>query len=221
MVSEPGFSAAEIDAGDRLFRRPWDFVRGVPSLELLPEADRPEIAFAGRSNVGKSSLINALVGHRGLARTSNTPGRTQELNFFASPGLSCYLVDLPGFGFAKAPKRKVAAWTRLVGEYLRGRATLLRVFLLIDARHGLMDADRAVMHELDDTAVSYQLVLTKADKIAEEARAAVLDATVAAVSGHPAAHPLVLVTSAVTRYGIASLRAEIARLLAIRRSINR
>ena len=159
------FTPDELAAGEALFNRPWQFVKSVPELQFLPAADRHEIALAGRSNVGKSSLINSLVKRRGLARTSNTPGRTQELNFFETPGLALYLVDMPGYGFAEAPKAKVEAWTKLVRDYLRGRVTLLRVFLLIDARHGLKSPDRAMMALLDEAAVSYQAVLTKGDKI--------------------------------------------------------
>ena len=159
------FTPDEIAAGEAMFARPWQFVKSVPSLEFLPDTDRPEMAFAGRSNVGKSSLINALVGHRGLARTSNTPGRTQELNFFEVPHASLFLVDMPGYGFAKAPKDKVDAWTQLVRDYLRGRPNLVRVFLLIDARHGIKSADEPIMDLLDEAAVSYQVVLTKIDKL--------------------------------------------------------
>jgi GTP-binding protein len=159
------FTPDEIAAGEAMFARPWRFVKSVPSLEFLPDTDRPEMAFAGRSNVGKSSLINALVGHHGLARTSNTPGRTQELNFFEVPHAALFLVDMPGYGFAKAPKDKVDAWTRLVRDYLRGRPNLVRVFLLIDARHGIKSADEPIMELLDEAAVSYQVVLTKIDKL--------------------------------------------------------
>ena len=148
-----------------LFRRPWQFLRSAPRLEDLPAAAGPEIAFAGRSNVGKSILINALAGRRGLARTSNTPGRTQDLNFFTAPGVAVTIVDMPGYGFAEAPKAKVDQWTGLVRDYLRGRPTLQRVFLLIDARHGLKSPDLSVMALMDQAAVSYQVVLTKTDKI--------------------------------------------------------
>ena len=156
-------------AGEVLFREEFSFVRGTPSLEFLPPADRPEIALAGRSNVGKSSLINALVRRRDLARTSNTPGRTQDLNFFRPAYTSMWLVDMPGYGFAKAPKEKVDAWTDLVKAYLRGRPTLKRTLLLIDARHGLKPVDREIMKLLDSAAVTYQIVLTKADKITPQA----------------------------------------------------
>jgi GTP-binding protein len=210
------YSKTEIEAGERLFRRPWQFVLSAPTLEALPPADRPEIAVAGRSNVGKSTLLNALTGHHRLARVSNTPGRTQDLNFFAAPGVDCYLVDMPGYGFAEAPRSKVASWTRLIGDYLRGRPTLARVILLIDARRGLKDVDRTVMRLLDDAAVSYQLVLTKTDKVPAQTLPALEAALADAISRHPAAHPATLATSAITGAGIDLLRAEIARLLAER-----
>jgi GTP-binding protein len=208
------FTPDEIAAGEALFARPWRFVRSVPSLEVLPDPDRPEIAFAGRSNVGKSSLINALVGQRGLARTSNTPGRTQELNFFEVPHASLFLVDMPGYGFAKAPKDKVDAWTRLVRDYLRGRPNLVRVFLLIDARHGIKSADEPIMQLLDEAAVSYQAVLTKIDKLKQPAIAAVETDTAAALQTHAAAYATLIATSSETGTGIAELRAEIAALAA-------
>lgn len=201
-----------LQAGASLFGRPWTFVRGVPSFDVLPEADRPEVAFVGRSNVGKSSLINALVGQRGLARTSNTPGRTQELNFFATPDVQLYLVDMPGYGFAKAPKDKVNAWTELVRGYLRGRPTLKRVFVLIDSRHGLKPVDREIMRLLDDAAVSYQIVLTKADKPNRSALGAVVAATRAVLGQHTAAYPDLIVTSAEKGIGIDVLRATVAEL---------
>jgi GTP-binding protein len=208
------FTPDEIAAGEALFARPWRFVMSVPSLEVLPDPDRPEIAFAGRSNVGKSSLINALVGRRGLARTSNTPGRTQELNFFEVPHATLFLVDMPGYGFAKAPKDKVDAWTRLVRDYLRGRPNLVRVFLLIDARHGIKSADEPIMQLLDEAAVSYQAVLTKVDKLKPPALASVVTDTAAALQTHAAAYATLITTSSESGSGIAELRAEIAALAA-------
>jgi GTP-binding protein len=202
-----------IDAGEALFRRPWRFVRSVPALEHLPGAAGPEIAFAGRSNVGKSSLINALVNQKGLARTSNTPGRTQELNFFDVPDVALTIVDMPGYGFAQAPKTKVDQWTGLVKDYLRGRPTLLRVFLLIDARHGLKASDVTVMELMDQAAVSYQVVLTKIDKIKPPELARIMEAAAAALEKRPAAYPTLLATSARTGAGLAELRAQIAQLV--------
>ena len=208
------FTPEEIAAGEALFARPWEFLRSAPSLDTLPGADRPEIAFAGRSNVGKSSLINALVKRRGLARTSNTPGRTQELNFFLTPGVPLYLVDMPGYGFAEAPKDKVEAWTRLVKAYLRGRPTLLRVFLLIDARHGLKKVDLDLMALMDEAAVSYQGVLTKADKVKPQHLAEVVATTRDALAEHPVAFARLIATSSQKGSGVEDLRAEIAALAA-------
>ena len=208
-------SADEMAAGERLFAAPWEFVMSAPSLVHLPAADRPEIAFAGRSNVGKSSLINAITRRKGLARTSNTPGRTQELNFFKTPVASMYLVDMPGYGFAKAPKAKVDEWTQLVRDYLRGRTTLKRVLLLIDARHGVKAEDERIMAVLDEAAMSYQLVLTKADKISQTALAGVRTETIVRASSHPAAYPVLLDSSAQSGHGIERIRAEIARVLAL------
>lgn len=208
------YSDTEIAAAERLFARPWEFVRGVPSLEFLPPADRPEIAFAGRSNVGKSSLINALTNRRNLARTSNTPGRTQELNFFQLDGGPFYFVDMPGYGFAKAPKAKVEAWTGLIKDYLRGRATLRRVYVLVDSRHGLKDTDEPILDLLDEAAVPYQMVLTKIDKIKQGALAGVRENVETAIAGHAAAFPAVLETSAEKRIGLGELRASIAAAVA-------
>jgi GTP-binding protein len=213
MTETDELSAEDVEAGRLLFTRAWTFSRGSPGLDHLPPDDRPEIAFAGRSNVGKSSLINALVGQRGLARASNTPGRTQELNFFTEPDAGLYLVDMPGFGFAEAPKEKVAAWHRTLRGYLAGRRTLLRVFLLIDSRHGLKPVDEEVMALLDGAAVSYQAILTKSDKISRTDLERVTEKTSKALAKHPAAYPHVIATSAETGTGFEELRAVIVKLL--------
>lgn len=205
--------AAALDAGRRLFAQDCRFVTGAARLRDLPAALAPEVAFAGRSNVGKSSLVNALTGRRTLARTSNTPGRTREINFFLLGG-RLMLVDLPGYGYARAAKTRVRAWTALVQSYLKGRPNLRRVCLLVDARHGLKDSDRAVMAALDEAAVSYQVVLTKTDKAKPAALAALGRALAAELARHPAAHPEIAPTSARTGEGIAALRAALAALAA-------
>lgn len=204
--------ARRIEAGRKLFARPWRFMLGAPTLARLPEPHGIEIAFAGRSNVGKSSLINALVGQKALARTSNTPGRTQELNFFAADNTGLTIVDMPGYGYARASKRQVGKWTRVLFDFLRGRANLRRVYLLIDARHGIKDNDRQALDVLDQAAVSYQVVLTKADKPTQADLAAVVAATELALARRPAAYPGILVTSATSDLGIDILRAEIGEL---------
>ena len=189
--------------------------RPARSLRCRPWR-RPEIAFAGRSNVGKSSLINALTGRRALARTSNTPGRTQELIFFGGSGAAAgrlVLVDMPGYGYAAAAKSKITAWTRLIHDYLRGRATLARVYVLVDARHGLMAADDEILATLDQAAVSYQIVLTKADRVAAADLSARLTSVETSLARHPAAYPAVLATAAESGAGIAEFRAAISRLL--------
>jgi GTP-binding protein len=206
-----GDEPLDLEAGRLLFARPIVFVRGVVKLADLPDADRAEVAFAGRSNVGKSSLLNALAGQKGLARASAEPGRTRELNFFQTTA-PLYLVDLPGYGFARAPKTEIARWTGLMRDYLRGRASLRRVFLLVDSRHGLKPSDGEVMDALDEAAVSYQVVLTKADKLKPAALASVTAATAAALAKRPAAHPRVHATSATSGLGLPELRAEVAAL---------
>jgi len=199
-----------IEDGRRLFTGPVEFRLSAPELQFLPDPDVAEIAFAGRSNVGKSSLLNALTGRQGLARASNTPGRTQELNFFdlGEPRVM-RLVDMPGYGYAEAPKDIVARWKRLIWDYLRGRVVLKRVLVLIDARHGLKPVDREIMTMLDKAAVSYQLVLTKGDKIKPTALAATVATVLAEAATHVAAFPEVLATSADTGTGIPELRAAI------------
>ena len=204
----------------QFFAKPWVFVIGVPTMDFLPPEGPVEVAFAGRSNVGKSSLINALVNQKGLARTSNTPGRTQELNYFVPDGFSgedgdlppVAIVDMPGYGFAKAPKSQVAKWTRMIFSYLRGRATLRRVFVLIDARHGLKANDLDVLKMLDTAAVSYQIVLTKADKIKVPALEILLDTIRQEIIRRPASYPVVLATSSQKHNGLDELRAEILSL---------
>jgi GTP-binding protein len=202
---------AALEAGRLAFARPWRFVMGVAKIDGLPPAEGVEVAFAGRSNVGKSSLINALVGQKALARTSNTPGRTRELNFFtAEEGI--VIVDMPGYGYARAPKSEVKEWTRLVFDFLRGRVNLRRVYVLIDARHGIKENDKEALAVLDKAAVSYQIVLTKCDKDKPAELDAVIAATRAAIARRPAAHPEVIATSSTTGAGIDLLRAEITAL---------
>lgn len=205
-------SEEEIEAGRLLFRKPWGFVTSVARLDQLPEEGLVEVAFAGRSNVGKSSLINALTGVKGLARTSNTPGRTQMLNYFGAPEAPLALVDMPGYGYAQAPKALVEAWTDLVYTYLQGRARLRRVFVLIDSRHGLKANDLEVLSLLDRAAVSYQLVLTKADKIKPGQLQRVMQDTAKAIAKRPAAYPEIIATSSEKGEGLAHLRAEIHKL---------
>jgi len=209
---DPEVAPEELETGRKLFAGPCDFVKGVVAMAGLPPADRPEICFAGRSNVGKSSLINALTGRKGLARASNTPGRTQEINFFTL-GETGYLVDLPGYGFAQAPKAKVAAWQDLIRAYLAGRPTLARAIVLIDARHGVKAVDHEYMDLLDRAAVVFLTVLTKADKLKPGGLVKTLAAVEADLQRHPAAFPEILTTSAETGHGIAALRAAAAELL--------
>ena len=194
----------------KLFAGPIEFLKSAPELKFLPDPEVPEIAFAGRSNVGKSSLLNALTNRNKLARISNTPGRTQELNFFdVGQPLQLRLVDMPGYGFAEAPKDMVKRWRFLVNDYLRGRAVLKRALVLVDSRHGLKEVDREVMRMLDDAAVSYHLVLTKSDKVKPSAIGALYESTMVEAAKHPAAHPLIFTTSSETGSGIAELRTAI------------
>ncbi len=202
---------AAIKAGQTLFRQPTDFLKGVVAMDGLPPADRLEVCFAGRSNVGKSSLINAVTGRRALARASNTPGRTQEINFFTLAD-DHYLVDLPGYGFANAPLKVVEKWQRLLKAYLSGRQTLRRAFVLIDARHGIKAVDEEIMKLLDTSAVTFQVVLTKADKMEAAEREKVLDQVRTKLAPHPAAFPELVLTSSEKGDGIDTLRGIIATL---------
>ncbi len=209
--------AEALERGRKLFAAPCEFLLSAPALGDLPEPELPEVAFAGRSNVGKSSLLNALVNRRGLARTSNTPGRTQTANFFrlgTEKGPALMLVDLPGYGYARASKVLVEEWTRLIEDYLRGRPNLRRVCLLVDARHGLKDSDRTLMALLDEAAVSYQAVLTKVDKLKGGALEERLGGLAAELAGHGAAHPEQIATSAAKSIGIGELRAALAAFAA-------
>ncbi len=203
---------ASLAAGEALFRRPIDFLKGVVNVDGLPPADRPEIAFAGRSNVGKSSLLNALTRRKTLARTSNTPGRTREINYFTLDD-AAYLVDMPGYGYAKVPKELVAGWTRLIEAYLRGRNSLKRTFLLIDSRHGVKKNDVAIMGQLDQAAQLYQVVLTKTDKLKPGQLASRLAETETLIKKHPACYPLVLATSSQKNVGLEALRASVYQAL--------
>jgi GTP-binding protein len=209
LAEEPETAAREI--GRLLFAGPVDFVKGVVAMAGLPPGDRLEVCFAGRSNVGKSSLINALTGRKSLARASNTPGRTQEINFFAL-GEARYLVDLPGYGYAEAPVAIVAKWQALLKQYLAGRVNLRRAFVLVDARHGIKDVDEEILRLLDRSAVTFQVVLTKVDKISKAERDAVILQVMAALAGHVAAYPEIIVTSSEKGEGIETLRAVIATM---------
>jgi GTP-binding protein len=211
MTTEP--DAELIEQGRLMFAGEWKFIWASPSIETLPPMAGMEVAFAGRSNVGKSSLINALTNRNALARTSHTPGRTQELIFFESPkGSEFRLVDMPGYGYASAPKVKIASWTKLIYNFLQGRATLARVYVLIDSRHGIKDVDLDVLKSLDRSAVSYQIVLTKADQVKKSELDKTMEETQATLRKHPAAFPEILVTSSRDGEGMVELRAAMMRL---------
>jgi GTP-binding protein len=206
-----GLTRDEIEAGRVLFAQDCTFMLGVVKMDGLPDEGPPEVAFAGRSNVGKSTLLNALTNHKGLARASNTPGRTREINFFNLGG-KMHLVDLPGYGYARASRKDADAWNALTRDFLRGRSVLRRVCLLVDARHGLKPSDIEVMDRLDEAAVIYQIVLTKADKIKPTALDVLVGETASCIARRPAAHPSVRATSSQTGFGIDLLRAELASL---------
>ena len=212
------FSDDELESARKLFEGPWEFVWASTRIDDLPPMVGQEIAFAGRSNVGKSSLINALTRRNALARTSHTPGRTQQLNFFRQVGHDerLTIVDMPGYGYAAVGKEKVAAWTRLIHDYLRGRSNLMRVYVLIDARHGIKDVDGDVLETLDKAAVSYQVILTKGDALKKSEQEAMVAATAEKIRRRPAAFPEVLLTSSEKGLGIPEFRAAIARALAER-----
>ena len=203
------YTLEQIDKAKNLFKNKAEFVLGVANLEQLPCSEIPEIAFAGRSNVGKSSLINAITGQKSLAKTSNTPGRTQQLNFFKIDS-KIFLVDLPGYGYAQAPESQVKQWQRVIFAYLQGRVCLKRVFVLIDSRHGIKKVDREIMELLDKAAVTYQIVLTKTDKISRQSLDKILSETAAEVAKHAAAYTKVLATSSEKNVGIDDLRIDIA-----------
>lgn len=203
---------SEAQIATALFRKSCEFIAGAPSLDVIPPGNLPEVAFIGRSNVGKSSLVNALTGRKALARTSNTPGRTQQLNFF-NLGDTMMLVDLPGYGYAKASKSEVAKWNELIRAYLRGRQPLLRVCVLVDSRHGLKDSDHEMMEILDKHAVSYQLVLTKTDKLKTGQLEQIQTSVEAASKKHPALHPRIVATSSVDRRGIDALQLELCKVV--------
>lgn len=207
------FTPDQVETARKLFAGNVAFVKGVVAIKGLPEPDRPEIAFAGRSNVGKSSLINALCNRKNLARASNTPGRTQEINFFDLADGKLFIVDLPGYGFAEAPKKNVDVWSKLNLDYLRKRPTLRRVFMLIDARRGIGEVDLGVMKQLDSNAVQYQVVLTKSDKIKKTELTDVIEATRAALMKQPAAHPEIIATSSEKGLGLPELRATVLSLI--------
>lgn len=211
LPAEDSFTGDEVEAGRLLFAQTCTFMLGAAGLDQIPDTDLPEIAFAGRSNVGKSSLINALTGRKTLARTSHTPGRTQQVNFFDLGG-RMIVADMPGYGYAEAPKGQVEKWTRLIKAYLKGRVQLKRVLVLVDSRHGIKDTDRQIMKMLDTTAVSYQVVLTKTDKVKAGPLEKLLEQTHAELVRHVAAHPIIRLTSSSSATGIEELRAELARL---------